>query len=57
MAQSLGSLSQWYDLTDLCYSMLNMSKLDVYTTRTLELEIYLSKFVQRKKDEQKQFNK
>ncbi len=57
MTRQMGSLSQWFELSELCISFLRMSKLDLYTTRTLELEVYLSKYIKRKQEENKNMSK
>lgn len=53
MVQKAPSLNDWYALTSMMYRYLNRSKLDVYTTRTVELEKYLGDFVTQKKEEER----
>jgi len=53
MVQKAPSIREWYELTSMMYRYLGFSKLDVYTTRTVELEKYLGDFVKQKKDEER----
>ena len=55
------TLAGWLSFTDTCLANLNMTLDEMSSMRSVELEYYFAKFVERKKEEakrhKKQFNK
>jgi len=53
MPELYKDISGWFELTHMCHYYLRLSKIDIFTTRTLELESLLAFYVERKRDENK----